>query len=135
MQTRSALCDDLTCVTSLGAVTLAALAIVAGIWMFTRGVRLFGGLGVLERRYPASNLPIAELALGKVWLLGNFWILAAVDITGIYLEGAIGGEKLVFVPWTELRLVFRLPGVHLFRFAHVREWVFVRSGLVPKVWQ
>ncbi len=135
MQTRSTLFDDLTWVTSLGAVTLAVLGIVAAVWMFTHGVRLFGGLSVLEKRYPASSCPSAELGLGKVWLLGNFWSPAAVDATGIYLEGTIGGEKLAFVPWTELRLVFRLPGVHLFRLAHVREWVFVRSGLVPKVWQ
>lgn len=132
MQTGSTLFEDLTWVTSFGAVTLAVLGIVAGVWMFTHGVRLFGGLSVLEKRYPAANRPTAELALGQVWLLGNFWILAASDARGIYLEGSVGGEKLVFVPWTELRLVARLPGVHLFRLVHVREWVCVRSGLVPK---
>jgi hypothetical protein len=132
MQTRTTVFDDPTWVTALGGVTVAVLGIVAGVWVFTRGLRLVGGLRAIERRYPAANRPTAELKLGKVWLLGNFWILAASDASGIHLEGSVGGEKLVFVPWTELRLVFRLPGVHLFRFAHLREWVCVRSGLVPK---
>jgi hypothetical protein len=120
-------------ITTLGLVVLAVCAIVLFLWLFTRGLQALSGLSPLEERYPAANKPNAELALGNVWLVGNFWLLGGADEQGIYFAGTLAGQRLVFVPWSELRLVLRLPGFCLFRVRQVREWVFVRQALVRTI--